>query len=77
MAKYSIRMLKAMYSKCILSSPFKIGNFEETRTGNFPGGPVAGTSPSNAGCAGSVPGRGTKGPLPPVKKPKLKTEAAW
>ena len=76
MAKYSIRMLKAMDSKCILSTPFKIGNFEEIRTGNFLGGPVAGTSPSNAGCVGSVPGRGTKGPLPPVKKSKHKTEAA-
>ena len=36
----------------------------ETKTllGNFPGGPVARTSPSNAGGVGSIPGRGTKTP---------------
>ena len=30
--------------------------------GNFPGSPVVKTSPSNAGGAGSIPGRGVKIP---------------
>ena len=30
--------------------------------GDFPGGPVVKTSPSNAGAAGSIPGRGAKIP---------------
>lgn len=72
MANYNIHMLKAMDSKCILSSPFKIGNFRKTGTGNFPGGPVVGTSPSHAGRAGSIPGRGIRAHMPPVKKPKRK-----
>ena len=29
---------------------------------DFPGSPVVKTSPSNAGCAGSIPGRGAKIP---------------
>ena len=29
---------------------------------DFPGGPVAGSLPSNAGDTGSIPGRGTKIP---------------
>ena len=29
---------------------------------DFPGGPVVKTSPSNAGCVGSIPGRGAKIP---------------
>ena len=62
MANYNIHMLKAMDSKCILLSPFKIGNFNKTGTGNFPGGPVVGNSPSRAGRVGSIPGWGTKGP---------------
>ena len=43
---------------------------------DFPGGPVVETSPSNAGGAGSIPGRGAKisHALRP-KKPKHKTEA--
>ena len=45
--------------------------------GDFPGGPVVKTSPSNAGGAGSIPGRGAK--IDPTclaaKKPKHKTEA--
>ena len=42
---------------------------------DFPGGPVVKTSPSNAGGAGSIPGRGAKIPrdLWP-KKPKHETE---
>ena len=70
MANYNIHMLKAMDSKCILLSPFKIGNFKKTGTGNFPGGPVVGTSPSRAGHAGSIPGRGIWAHMAPVKKPK-------
>ena len=31
-------------------------------TGNFPAGPVVKNLPSNAGDAGSIPGRGTKIP---------------
>ena len=35
---------------------------------DFPGGPVVETSPSNAGGAGSTPGRGTEIPLASVPK---------
>ena len=77
MANYNIHMLKAMDSKCILLFPFKIGNFKKTGTGNFPGGLVVGTSPSRAGHVGSIPGRGIRAHMAPVKKPKHKTEAVW
>ena len=44
--------------------------------GDFPGGPVAKTSPSNAGGTGSVPGRRVKIPHASwPKNPKHKTEA--
>ena len=36
--------------------------------GDFPGGPVVKTSPSNAGGAGSIPGWGAK--IPHVSGPK-------
>ena len=36
--------------------------------GDFPGGPVVGTSPSNAWGVGSIPGRGAK--IPHVLGPK-------
>ena len=43
---------------------------------DFPGGPVVETSPSNAGGAGSIPGRGAKIPhASRPKKPKHETEA--
>ena len=35
---------------------------------DFPGGPVVKTSPSNAGGAGSIPGRGAK--IPHASQPK-------
>ena len=35
---------------------------------DFPGGPVAKTSPSNAGSAGSIPGHGAK--IPHASRPK-------
>ena len=35
---------------------------------DFPGGPVVKTSPSNAGGAGSIPGRGAK--IPHASRPK-------
>ena len=35
---------------------------------DFPGGPVVKTLPSNAGGAGSIPGRGTK--IPHASQPK-------
>ena len=35
---------------------------------DFPGGPVVKTSPSNAGDAGSIPGRGAR--IPHVSGPK-------
>ena len=38
---------------------------------DFPGGPVVKISPSNAGGAGSIPGRGTKIPTCWKKKKKL------
>ena len=50
---------------------------------DFPGSPVAKTLPSNAGGAGSIPGRGAKIPhaLQPknkrMKKMKNKTEAIF
>ena len=37
-------------------------------TRDFPGGPVVGTPPSNAGGAGSIPGRGVK--IPHASQPK-------
>ena len=37
-------------------------------TRDFPGGPVVKTSPSNAGGAGLIPGRGAK--VPHVSRPK-------
>ena len=37
-------------------------------SGDFPGGPVVKTSPSNAGGAGSIPGRGAK--IPHALRPK-------
>ena len=40
------------------------------RKGDFPGGPVVKTSPSNAGGVGSIPGRGAK--VPHVSWPKEK-----
>ena len=51
---------------------------KEGITGDFPGGPVVKTSPSNAGGAGSIPGWGAKIPhaLRP-KNQKHKTEAIW
>ena len=36
--------------------------------GDIPGGPVVETSPSNAGGAGSIPGRGAK--IPRALQPK-------
>ena len=43
---------------------------------DFPGSPGVGTLPSNAGGAGSVPGRGARIPHASwPKKPKHKTEA--
>ena len=44
---------------------------------DFPGGPVVKTSPSNAGRAGSIPGRVAKIPYDswPKKNTKHKTEA--
>ena len=44
--------------------------------GDFPGGPVVKTSPSNAGGVDSVPGQGAKIPhASGPKKPKHKAEA--
>ena len=36
--------------------------------GDFPGGPVVKTSPSNAGGVGSIPGQGVK--IPHASRPK-------
>ena len=41
----------------------------------IPGSPVVKTSPSNAGGAGSIPGRGAKFPHASWPKRKHKTEA--
>ena len=38
------------------------------QNGDFPGGPVVKTLPSNAGVAGSIPGRGAK--IPHASRPK-------
>ena len=47
------------------------------RSGDFPGGPVVKTSPSNAGGTGLIPGQGGK--IPHTSRPKKpkhkKTEA--
>ena len=40
----------------------KIAVYIETRLRDFPGGPVVKNPPSNAGDAGSIPGRATKLP---------------
>ena len=45
---------------------------KELRRGDFPGGPVVGTLPSNVGVAGWIPVWGTK--IPYASQPK-KTEA--
>ena len=42
--------------------------FKKPASGDVPGGPVVKTSPSNAGGAGSIPGRGAK--VPPASRPK-------
>ena len=53
-----------------------LSNVFDTRVRDFPCGPVVKTSPSNAGGAGSVSGRGAKNPTClGVKRPKHKTEA--
>ena len=47
--------------------------FKEIMAGDFPGGPMVKTLPSNAGIVGSIPGQGAK--IPHVswpKKPKHK-----
>ena len=47
-----------------------------SRTGDFTGGPVVKTWPSNAGGAGSISGWGAKIPIcVAAKKAKQKTEA--
>ena len=43
---------------------------ERSCGGDFPGGPVVKTSPSNAGGAGSIPGQGAK--IPHASQPKKK-----
>ena len=40
----------------------RFGNKKKRSSGDFPGGPVVKNPPSNAGDAGSIPGRGTKIP---------------
>ena len=50
---------------------------QETGFRDFPGGPVVGTSSSNPGLVGPIPGWGAEIPPAswPKKKPKCKTEA--
>ena len=43
--------------------------------GDFPGGPMVKTLPSNAAGVGSITGQGAKIPYLMAKKPKHKTEA--
>ena len=43
--------------------------------GDFPGGPMVKTLPSNSAGVGSIPGQGAKIPYLMAKKPKHKTEA--
>ena len=64
--KYKGRGRKKQFQKPILKQ----------LAGDFPGGQVVKTWPSNAGGAGSIPGRGAKIPTClEAKKPKHKTEA--
>ena len=49
--------------------------FKYRFSGNFPGGSVVKTPPTNAGGAGSIPGQGAKIPLLTDKNPKHKPEA--
>ena len=42
--------------------------FKENMEGNFAGGPVVKTSPSNAGCSGLIPGQGAEIPYDPWPK---------
>ena len=45
--------------------------FKEQKKGDFPGGPVVKTLPSNAGGAGLIPGWGAK--IPDASQPKNQT----
>ena len=61
--------------------PKEIKGEDEGTSGAFPGGSVVKNPPSNAGDAGSVPGRGTKiphaagqlSPRTPTKEEKTRT----
>ena len=60
----------------IFEKPLYVWMSNDLKDGDFPVGPVAETSPSNAGGAGLIPGRGGKiSHASWPKKPKLKTEA--
>ena len=47
-------------------------NYTFKISGDFPGSPVVKTSPSNAGGAGSIPGRGAKIPHASQKNQTIK-----
>ena len=49
----------------------------KTESADFPGGPVVKTSPSNAGGAGSIPGRGAKIPHASQKNQTIKQKQYW
>ena len=53
----------------------QVGTLRKLKEGDFPGGPVVKTSPSNAAGAGSIPGRGAKTPHASGPKNRNKTEA--
>ena len=60
----------------ITSCDHSIHNLKR-KLGDFPGGPAVKTSPSHAGCAGSIPGQEVNIPHAPWQKKKkaLKVEA--
>ena len=71
---YGLRVLSHNHSAVVLhihmtqQSPGKLLKFVDPR--DFPGGLVVKTSPSNAGDAGSTPGRGVEIHMPHGQKAK-------
>ena len=83
MTKYlvlKINILMCYFLKKSKLSPKNFHNEQNIKVlhKDFPGGPVVGTSPSNAEHAGSIPGRGNKmlhALRPQNQKKKIKMEA--
>ena len=64
----TLKMMLFFYIFCVLKN---IVMFHKTTlSGDFPGGPVVKTLPSNAGRVGSIPGQGAKIPHASLQKTK-------